>query len=646
MRKRMKDLYQVGVRLVLVLVALSGIAAIVVLKSYRDQERMLRDVSATIKRQRVDYQARVEAWSQTVTREQARQLAAPFLWDVESLDGIKDGSGEHRKLQRRMWQFVYGQDTQPIWQLSPVGPLESVMIIDRDHRIVAASDPMVVDQRFTSAEEIDELKRALDRPVVRTMSARADGQPVVQLTTGVPNSRGELIGVVRLRYVGAELGQPPVVPEPELDARPELIGPLLSGLIALLGVGFGTYATWKVFTLTRRIERLAEGLRLPTSSGSGRSAIQVVEDRLGQLAATARRDDVLLDSLSEALLEGVVLLDPTGTPAMITRRARAVLAPQSTEDQEIESIRAAIAASDDLRAIVADGLERGIATHERSVRLPTSAHQRTLQVSSYVMQDGEKPLGLMLVLKDRGSIEAFEQNLKEASRLAAIGMLTRSVAHEVKNPLGAIGIHLEHLRRRLVKNDLVDPLAEERVKVIREEIDRLHEILREWLRLTSPEEAQREAGEVEDVLDSVARLLRVEARHQGVELIVERAGELGAVKLSSASLRQVLLNLALNGLQAMPQGGRLQLSAYRHERCVILEVADTGSGIPEEIRPRVFDFHFTTRREGSGLGLAISKRMVESVGGEIHFDSVAGEGTTFRVQIPLGEKGTSAAIAS
>jgi signal transduction histidine kinase len=88
------------------------------------------------------------------------------------------------------------------------------------------------------------------------------------------------------------------------------------------------------------------------------------------------------------------------------------------------------------------------------------------------------------------------------------------------------------------------------------------------------------------------------------------------------------------------------LSAYRHERCVILEVADTGSGIPEEIRPRVFDFHFTTRREGSGLGLAISKRMVESVGGEIHFDSVAGEGTTFRVQIPLGEKGTSAAIAS
>jgi signal transduction histidine kinase len=249
------------------------------------------------------------------------------------------------------------------------------------------------------------------------------------------------------------------------------------------------------------------------------------------------------------------------------------------------------------------------------------------------MQDGAKPAGIMLILKDRGSIAAFERNLKEASRLAAIGMLTRSIAHEVKNPLGAMGIHLEQLRRRLARVE-VDPATEERIRVIREEIDRLHEILREWLGLTAPEDQTEGEAGVEEVLDSVARLLRVEARHQNVELIVERSGDLGAVPLPPAGLRQVLLNLSLNALQAMPRGGQLQLSAHREEDRLVLDVSDSGLGIPDEISDRIFDFHFTTRSDGSGLGLPICKRLVEGAGGTIGFKSTPGEGTVFRITLP------------
>lgn len=629
----MKERFSPGVRLVLVLVALAGLFAIVVLMSYRDQQESLAQVATSLEKQRAAYKFSVDEWYDTVTREHARQLAAPVLWGVDTLDGVQEGTAEFKKLQRRMWQFVYGTDAPPLWTDAPAGPLESVVVIDRDHRIVAASDPMVVDQRFTDPLEVSWLDQALITPKVRRIDGRDDGRPVMELTTAVPNARNELIGLVRLRYVSAEISAPPELKAPALAVKPRLIGPALAGLVALLGVGFGAFATAQVLTLTRRMETLAQGVRLPPSSGPGETALRVIEDKLGQLSEAARRDDLLLDSLSEALREGVVLLDPTGNPVMVTRQALDVLRPGSSDDEQSAVVRELLSNHPELKSIVEDGLQRGIAVRERGLTLPGASGSREVQVTSYVMQDGAKPAGIMLILKDRGSIAAFERNLKEASRLAAIGMLTRSIAHEVKNPLGAMGIHLEQLRRRLARVE-VDPGAEERIRVIREEIDRLHEILREWLGLTAPEDQTEGEAGVEEVLDSVARLLRVEARHQNVELIVERSGDLGAVPLPPAGLRQVLLNLSLNALQAMPRGGQLQLSAHREEDRLVLDVSDSGLGIPDEISDRVFDFHFTTRSDGSGLGLPICKRLVEGAGGTISFESTPGEGTVFHITLP------------
>ncbi|MFN7964426.1 MAG: ATP-binding protein [Acidobacteriota bacterium] len=629
----MKERFSLGVRLMLVLVALAGLFAIVVLMTYRDQQEVLDEVATNLQQQRVSYKASVDRWYDTVSREHARQLAAPVLWGVDTLEGVKEGTAEFKKLQRRMWQFVYGTDAPPLWTDAPAGPLESVVVIDRNHRIVAASDPMVVDQQFTDPLEVSWLDESLLSPKVRRIDGRDDGRPVMELTTAVPNARNELIGLVRLRYVSAEISAPPELPAPVLVAKPHLIGPALAGLVAVLGVGFGAFAAWQVLTLTRRMETLAQGVRLPPSSGPGETALRVIEDKLGELSAAARRDDLLLDSLSEALREGVVLLDPTGSPVMVTHQALDVLRPGASDDEQSSVVRELLETNAELKSIVEDGLQRGIAVRERGLTLPGASGPRHVQVTSYVMQDGAKPAGIMLILKDRGSIAAFERNLKEASRLAAIGVLTRSIAHEVKNPLGAMGVHLEQLRRRLARVE-ADPTTEERIRVIREEIDRLHEILREWLGLTAPEDQTAGEAGVEEVLDSVARLLRVEARHQNVELIVERAGELGAVPLAPTGLRQVLLNLALNALQAMPLGGQLQLSAHREGDRLVLDVRDSGVGIPDAIRERIFDFHFTTRSDGSGLGLPICKRLVEAAGGTISFESSPGAGTVFRIQLP------------
>ncbi len=629
-----------GLRLAIVLLLLSVLFAGVVYLTILDKREMEASVEEDLRQQTAANQVRVALWSDTVRREVARQMAAPFLYNVESLAGVEEGTPEFRLIQKRMWQFVYGSDQEPLIARKPVGPLESVVIVDLDHRIVAASSTEAIDMRYTNPEDIRVLDAALKAPqIVPVENQRDDGRLVQEISVGVPNSHGEPIGVVRMRYVGAQLTQVPQLPQTSMPIRPQLWGPLLAGLLAVLGVGFGAVATWEVIQLTRRMEAMAKGVPLPREarSGVGARALSLIEERLEVLSGAVKRDDLLVSALSEALREGVVLLDPAGKPVVTNRQARQILGVDGPGAPSVTATFPSLVASNPaLDELIRAGLKDRQAVRERTLDLQLPRGGRAaVQVTAYVLAEGRAVTGMMLVVKDRASIEVLERNLREASRLQAIVRLTGSVAHEVKNPLGAIGIHLEHLRRRLSRLKEADPSAEERVNIIRDEIGRLRDVLEEWLGLTSPEERVPSNASLDEVLGSVARLLRVEARHQHVDLIVEQEGEAGPVALGAPRLRQVLLNLCLNALQAMPEGGRLTLRARTGAGEAQIEVEDTGTGIPESVRERVFDVHFTTRPDGSGLGLAICKRLIEEAGGTIAFDSRAGEGTTFRVALPL-----------
>ncbi|MDH3285629.1 MAG: ATP-binding protein [Acidobacteriota bacterium] len=634
-----REKFTLGVRLAVVLALLAVLFAGLVYLTKLDSRRMIEEVQSAIDEETDRRQELVDSWADEVSQEHAKQLAAPFLWGFETLDGVVEGTVPYDRLQKRMSQFVYGSDRPPSIETEPVGPLESVLIVDPDFRIVASSDEKAVDSRFTVPEEIAILEAARDRPQVRpgTGDPRADGTPVRELTVAVRKAGGEPIGFVRLRYVGGDIGGSPKLLKPKIQPENDnMWGPLLAGLVALLGVGFGALATSQVIALTRRIEAAAQGLRLPRARGPGGQALSLIEERLESLSQEVRRDDLLVESLTEALREGVVLLDPEGQPVTANRQAVAML--QSSERSLVShaSFSALLELNPDLAMVVHQGLEKHRPVRDLPVvlKLP-SRREVAVQATTYVLRDGERTAGIIIVLKDRKSIETLEKNLLEASKLQSIVRLTGSVAHEVRNPLNVIGNHLTLLRRRLARLEPPDPGAEEKIEVLREEIDRLREILDEWLKLTAPEERAPAHAVINDVLDSVARLLRVEARHQGVDLIVDQEGEPGRVSLSTARLRQVLLNLALNGLQAMPGGGRLTLRGRRLGDSVELTVEDTGSGIPDDLKDKVFDFHFTTRHEGSGLGLPICRRLVETSGGTLAFSSEVGRGTRFTIRLPV-----------
>ena len=627
-----------GVTLTLVLMLLGLLSAGVIYVSWLDAESVKRQAQVDVDAEAAQYRSDLESWHARTLREQARQMAAPFLWGIDSLDGVSEGTAEFNRLQKRMCQYVWGRDTPPILERKPAGPLEAVVIVDREHRIVASSDPMEVDKRYTDPVEIALLDAALDSPKVRRAAgpARDDGREVLELLTGVPNAHGAIIGVVRMRFVGGTISSLPVLPRFEVRTKPSFAGPVLAGLVALFGLAFGVLAIAQVVRLTRRIEALAEGVPFPPTRGPGARALSLIEGKLETLSDAVQRDDLMVASLTDALQEGMLVLDKDGRVVIANRLAREFLDLEQTAGEELQqrflAVRNGCPALD---GVIVEGIDRGLAVREKQVALGTAGGDPyELQVNSYVGRGRRHSHHLMLVLKDRKRIAALEKNLREASRLAGIVQLTGSFAHEVRNPLGAIGVNLEILHRRLARGADSDPDAEKTLRVLREEIKRLNEILEEWLALTAPEERAAGDADVAGVAESVARLLKVEARHQHVDLFVERDPDPGRASISTARLRQVLLNLALNGLQATSPGGRIVLRAKGLGDRVVLEVEDSGSGIPEEVRDRIFDFHFTTREEGSGLGLAICRRMVEEAGGTITFLSRVGTGTVFTVTLP------------
>jgi signal transduction histidine kinase len=229
-----------------------------------------------------------------------------------------------------------------------------------------------------------------------------------------------------------------------------------------------------------------------------------------------------------------------------------------------------------------------------------------------------------------------ETTLSASRRMAAVGRLLAGVAHEVKNPLNAMTIHLELLRGKIADR----PDAGRHADVISGEIRRLDEVVQEFLRFMRPEDLRLERVEVRGLVDEVIDVMGPEAAAVRIDVINDCGGSWPAVRADRAMLRQALLNLALNACQAMPDGGTLRF-AGRLLRADVLEVtvADTGTGIAPEHLGKIFNLYFTTREGGTGLGLSMVYRTVQLHEGDIEVESTVGQGTVFRLRLPVSAEG-------
>jgi signal transduction histidine kinase len=240
---------------------------------------------------------------------------------------------------------------------------------------------------------------------------------------------------------------------------------------------------------------------------------------------------------------------------------------------------------------------------------------------------------VMLVARNLDYMSQMRSSFSYSQKLAALSRLSAGVAHEVKNPLNATVIHLELLKQQLSTSDL--PLAMEHLSIITEQIRRLDEVVQGFLRFIRPEDLKLQPVALTSLIDAILPVVAAEAAKHGVDVAVDVPADLPVVNVDAGVLQQALLNLALNGCQSMPQGGRLRISAaaIRGRRVEVI-CEDNGVGIAPEHLNKIFDLYFTTKENGSGIGLSIVYRAIQLLDGEIEVQSTPGRGTTFRVVLP------------
>jgi signal transduction histidine kinase len=240
--------------------------------------------------------------------------------------------------------------------------------------------------------------------------------------------------------------------------------------------------------------------------------------------------------------------------------------------------------------------------------------------------------GVLIRLRDPEAQRKLGRELQTADRMAAISRISGGVAHEVKNPLNAILLHVEVAKAKLARGDTdVQPEME----IIGREILRLDRVVKTFLDFTRPVELSLVSVPLQEFVAEIVELARPQANASCIRVSVEQQVEGIEVRVDRDLLKQAVLNVVMNAMQAMPEGGELRFEAFATEDTAEIRISDTGPGIPSELRDKIFRLYFTTRKGGSGIGLAMAFRFVQLHDGTIDFTSEPGKGTTFTIRLPI-----------
>ncbi len=293
-----------------------------------------------------------------------------------------------------------------------------------------------------------------------------------------------------------------------------------------------------------------------------------------------------------------------------------------------------------VRPLALDGSRLGLLRIDLSTAPMKRAWRRDVQSAAAlglaIIVAGALGMGFIFYLQQRHlrEVRALEAQVEQRERLSSLGNLAAAVGHEVRNPLNAISMGLQRLRAEFRPSG--DNVEYARfVELMQGEVKRLNGIVEEFLSLARPIPLKPVSVDVGELLREVAALVEADAASRGVGIVVKIPPDLPRARLDSDRMKQVLLNLIRNGIEAMPGGGELGMAASAHGGSLILTVEDHGEGVTADLLPRIFEPYVTTKTKGLGLGLAIAKRIVEVHGGGIEVESKPERGSRFQIKLPL-----------
>jgi signal transduction histidine kinase len=261
-----------------------------------------------------------------------------------------------------------------------------------------------------------------------------------------------------------------------------------------------------------------------------------------------------------------------------------------------------------------------------------AAAGRRIQVSLDFVQEKTTQIGALLIMRDAESVRRIGDEIEMSRRLSASGRVTGGVAHEVKNPINAIVLHLQLLQNKLAQ---LDPDTRRHMDIIGSEIHRLDRVVQTLVDFMRARELHLVEVDLRRLLEEVALLATPDAEQHSVTIQRDISDEPLPIKADLDFMKQALLNVVLNGIQAMPHGGQLTLSARRDDNAAVAEVCDQGAGIPQDVQDKIFELYFTTKKDGNGIGLAQTYQILQWHYGSVEFESTETQGTTFRFRLPL-----------
>ena len=431
--------------------------------------------------------------------------------------------------------------------------------------------------------------------------------------------------------------------KPQLNRTFEFAG--LSIFISfLLAAALSNFALRPLTAISKRLDRLSAGEvdAAPETPGARQDEVGMVTSKINRLgrqmrdvqevfSALKENLDQIMGNLQDGLMlfthdEHIVLV--SASAERFVGRTRAEILGKTVQEVFTPDTR--------LGRLVLDCF----ALHEEVAGREIEADSHRVQVSLDFIEEHGQKIGALLTMRDAESVHRIEDEIELSRRMAAIGRLTSGVAHEVRNPINAIMVHLQIMREKIQD---IDPESKRHMDVISSEIQRLGRVVQTLLDFTKPVELRLVDTDLRRLSEEVAMLSGPEAARHGVIVQTDMPDGPLPVKVDADLVKQAVLNIANNGIQSMPGGGTLTIAGHRDDGVVQIDISDQGGGIPPEVGEKVFNLYFTTRKTGTGIGLAMTYRVMQLHNGDVSFDSRPGEGTTFHLRFPAQEAARSAA---
>ncbi|MGB7461300.1 MAG: ATP-binding protein [Candidatus Acidiferrum sp.] len=512
-----------------------------------------------------------------------------------------------------------------------------VSIVDRDGEVLVSSDPAAPGKVALRRPPLEQLVQS---PFIKQVRILAEKDSEHYYEVDYPfKVRGEPFGEVRV-VVSTALLLDNIRSQLRRWATLVGVAVLLSTILAAVVAGA---ALAPIRDILAQLERISAGeYDAPTTTTQERAGstdeLGQVRRKIVQVGQQLRGVHEIFSSLREnmnsvmaGLEDGLILFTRDARAVMVSPAAEKFLGAPASHFLGKKVTDIFPAGHPMYEALHLEGGElQDIATE---TELETQDGPKRISIGVQEIQGAGERMGALVTLRDLDSIESINTQLQVSERLAAVGRITAGVAHEVKNPLNSMRLWLENLKESLPPE--TDGGALQAVNVLDAEIDRLDAVVKRFLDFSRPMDVRLEPTQLSELLHEVLDVATPELERAKVE--VARLIPIGIpdVFVDRALLKQAVLNLVLNAVDAMPQGGQLQLTLSRRGDMAEITVGDTGKGIPLENRQKIFQLFFTTRPGGSGIGLASTFRIVQLHNGSIDFTSEVGRGTTFRIELPL-----------